>query len=356
VLLKGLKFVCLGAAGALFATSLYAESHDHGSHPKVGLEYRAGISHDDGKLQETTGVDASSSTMISTDVVKLTAEGEAAEHVSYMFSYDALNSAVHLANARLQLHDMLGLTIGRVKANQGGWHVKDFYGEYNAVEGNNAFGYGSQAMPFSTWSDSISLHVALAGELTVQLVDDVMCDGSSATCVYKNTTNKGPAATIEWMGNFAGWMPLVQLASYDLNNSMAYSVGVKGGVAGLGLMLNYTADNRKNNLTDETDAHSQIDVHVDYSLGSWQPWLAYHAYDNKQGGTDVKANGAMTDMSDNISAITLGVKCNAVGEGYVPYLALVQSSGTWFKDGTGAVDSTETRSGMAIKAGVTGQF
>jgi hypothetical protein len=373
VLLKGSKLTMIGAAGMVLAAgAAQAEG------PKFGLEYRAGLTYDDGKIHETKGADAedSSFTEIEAESAKVTATGEAAKDVTYRFRYNALNSAVEHANTRLQFNKMMGFTVGRTKVNQGGWHAKDSWNEYNNTEsrcgdqgatniqceGDFAFAYAN-SQAFKAFDDVVALHLALAGELSVQFLNDV----DPGKYGY---SNKGPAATIEWVGNFNGWMPLVQISSYERNKSQAFSVGVKGNAAGLGLALGYNLDNRKMKTGDETNTHTGIDVHVDYAVGGWTPWVAFHSFDVKQGGTDADTNSSPTPLTeaqilageklahssnvdDNGQAIAVGVQCNALGDGYIPYASIISSSGKYAEAGTG---DEETRNGLALKVGVMGKF
>lgn len=366
MLLKGLRVVLLGASGFAIATAAFAEG------PKVGIEYRAGVTYDDGGFEETDDVDAQSETEIAVEYLNLTAEGEAAKHVKYMFSYSTTHNELELGNATLMLGDMFSVLVGRDKTAQGGWHGMDHYMEYTDLHSAAASAYVSGAKPFETFEDMVALNVNLAGTLTLQLVDDVKMEttttvddsGNETVTVTgnayaKNDSNKGPAGILQWQGDFNGWMPLVQIGSYDLNNSQYYSIGIKGKVAGLGLMLNYLQDTRKNHSVDrddpETDTISQIDVAFDYSFGGWTPYLAYNTFDYKQGGTDSDINTDTRNFDDNAQSISVGVVCNAVGSGYEPYLAIMSDSAD-VQDPKKAEGEAETRSNITAKLGVRGHF
>lgn len=361
MLLRGMKLTIVGT-GLLLAVSANAQS------PKFGFEYRAGLTYNDGNLEKTTGNDAQTSTDIELEFANITAEGEAAKNVNYAFSYDMLASHLDIGNVTMKFNDMMSFYAGRGKVAQGGWHHKDHYTEYNNVESAFGFGYSMNA-PVNTYADSLGLQLNLAGLLSINAYNDVGVmdeDGDGVVSDEEkeasehngsgshNDGHKSQLFTIEWMGNFNGWMPLVQLMSYDLNNSMAISAGVKGNVAGLGLLVNYTTDSRSDG-DDEKTVYSQIDFHASYALSGFTPWLAFHQFAAKQPDTDSKINLGKDDLSDNAQLISLGVNCTSCGNGYVPYLSINSNSAKYAKDFSDA-SKEETKSGLEIKAGVMGKF
>ncbi len=63
---------------------------------------------------------------------------------------------------------MMNIHVGRAKANIGGWHHKDHYGEYNDVESAYAFGYSMNSPIGSDYAvDSLGLQLNLAGVLSI---------------------------------------------------------------------------------------------------------------------------------------------------------------------------------------------
>ena len=366
MLYRGMKLSVVGT-GMVLAASAFAE----GQSPKVGFEYRAGITYDDGKLQETDDVDAKSTTDIDLEYADIVVEGAAAPNVNYRFAYSLVGSEIAAGVVDYKFNDMVAFNIGYDTAIQGGWNFKDSCTTYAHTEGPAACAYSA---PLSGAVNYAGVSLALAGTLKIAAMNDVANasvaknedekrDGineSGSSAGYKNEDQDTQAVAIEWTGNFDGWMPLVQLLNYDRSNSMAISLGVKGEVAGLSLMANYITDNRKNFVTDpkdgEIDNHTAIDVHVGYAVAGFTPWLAYHQMNVKQGGTDAKTNSMNTETgeyewNDQAQSISVGVNCTAISTAYVPYLTVNSQSGKWME-----ADKEETKSNMVIKAGVMGKF
>ena len=379
MLVKVVKLTLLSVVGVAFATSALA---DHHGGPKLGVQYRAGLTYMDNGLDDVSGstTDPTSETSIDLEAAKVVATGMAAKDVNYTFRYNAISNAIELANAVWMHSGMLSIEFGRDKINQGGWTNLD--AGYDTITPGNFY---EQHMAFAAFSDVVAFHLALAGKLTLQLTNDVKADTTTTSTTTngvtttttvsnsgsKNTKSRGPATILQWVGNFSGWMPLVQVASYDLNNSVYFVVGLKGKVAGLGLVIDYINDSRKyferqnGALTrkDVTDTHTGVNFWVDYAVGGFTPFLEYNMYDVKQGtdsgiaartsDPDGNAAGNTGNWEDNGQAYSVGAICNHFSRGYEPYLAVTQKQGTFFK---GATNSTEDLSELMVKLGVRGEF
>ncbi len=161
-------------------------------------------------------------------------------------------------------------------------------------------------------------------------------------------------------------MPVVQIGSYDLNQSMYYSFGIKGDMAGLGFHANYLMDNRvvtlrngsgvKEDHKDFKNAMTAIDLHVNYSVGSWMPYLEFRTFDSKEDSDyEVKANTNSGSLTDNGQVLALGVACKALGKGYTPFVQLASSSGDFYEDNNITAKS-EARSGSQLRMGIVGDI
>jgi len=379
VLFKGIKLVILGIASLALVSQAMAQDATLAA-PKFGFDYRAGLTYDDHGIEDYDGAadDPSATTNIDLEVARLSATGEAAKNVTYKFRYNLLSNKVEVGMVKLKHSDMISFSAGRMKVNQGGYNVKKE--AYNNVSPGSEYNH---SMPFEKYSDMFGLHFNLLGTLTVQILDDVQHERTTnddgavlSDNGFKNDKAKGPAMTVEWMGDFDGWKPLVQLSSYDLNKSMYFVLGVQGKAAGLGLSLDYIMDNRTNHQyaddgttrtgEDAKNVLTGINAEVNYAMADFTPWVEYHSYANKQGDNkdagmeDQEGNVAVaTSMAsesdywdDNGTSISVGTNCNAMGQGYTPYLAVVQQSGKFLK----ADGETETLSNLMVKLGVFGAF
>ena len=385
MLLKTLKWTIVGVAGLGFSAIALADGH--GSSVNLGFKYRAGLTYDDRGITDTQAnkdadKDPSSKTNIDLEYAKLTGWGEAAKNVKFGLQYNVKDSALEVAKLTYKHSGFMSIMVGRDQVHQGGYDFDAAGGHMGLVPSN----YYNSYVPFDRFTDMIELQFALAGELAIQFMDDITADtvttsttdanGDTTTTTTadpdsttKNEKNRNPAMTLQWSGNFNGWMPQVQIGSYDLNNSTYFGLGVKGKAAGVGVALDYINDSRfgvvrdgngNRTDTDDKNVHTAISLHLDYALSSWTPFLAFHTYDVKQGddlaagGEDLEGNPSGEEYSDNGQSISVGVTCNAMGAGYVPYLTLTQESGD-FDDSTEA-DKQESLTNMKIRVGVAGKF
>lgn len=211
------------------------------------------------------------------------------------------------------------------------------------------------------------------GTLSVQLRGD---DNTSNVHQDKQTFTP----SFQWQGNFSGFEPLVQFGMWDKNKSNYWSVSLKNenlAESGLAIGFDYAMYSQK--LASETNAHTLYHVGLHYenkkALGEFVPWLYYGAYDNKQGGTDAKANTytvavaadptatppvsavAATDFSkntsftDNSQTISFGVDMKH-RDNFMHYLAVDMTSGD-FQSSTG---KKEKLSDMRVRIGATASF
>lgn len=381
------RFKMLIAGAAMLACSL---ANAEGGNPKFGFQYRAGYTYNDHGIDDykANADDPSATSSIDLEFVRLWASGEAAKDVNYDLSYNLKTNMLNLAYAKWKQSDMVSLSIGQDKVNQGGYDTK--YTTYNTLLGNE---YDNQKA-FADYSPMVEVHLALAGQLTIQLLNDVQASSTTTTTTTtdpdtgeektttttiaesgtKNTKAKGPAATIEWQGDFSGWKPLVQIGSYDLNHSHYFALGVDGSVAGLRLILDVVSDMRTyfardaaGALTgeDATDNMMAYNFTAAYAVGGFTPWLEVHSYKNKQGdnkkipredadGNEMRTAGSSADWADNAMSYGIGAACNHFGEGYEPYLMVINETGKFMdsKGGTG----TENLSNLQVKVGVAGKF
>lgn len=350
-----LRFLCVTGA-SIFALSTVAKAQD--ATMKLGVEYHGAIIHDDhGTTKRTGGADPVKTTNITLLNAKLNAEGVATKDVDYRLRFNTLGG-LELAYVNLKLTPMVSILMGKYKARQAGFEGRD-YG-YDTIASSDYF----QFLPFGgMYKDMAQVQLAMDfGTIALQLIDDPI--GTF------NTANKQPAMVLEWLGSFGDWSPLVQVGSYNMNHNMYFAVGVKGGVAGLGLALDYINDSKaaKDAAGKEVkNVYNNINVGVDYKLAGFTPWLKMSMFNVVQAGTDAKENSTASaaamaaaaaagttipteNWDDNGQLIQVGANCTAFSTAYVPYGAVVMHSGKFM------TTKSESLSNMTLQVGIHGKF
>jgi len=366
VLVRFTKGLVLSALGCAVSASVFAADADH----KMGFEYRAGLNYNNNGLTKREGYTPKATSELSLDAANFYSQGMAAKDVDYRFRVNLLGvnergemSLVEYGYVNLKM-GMLSVLVGRNKTHQGGFEVRDF--GYDTLHASDYLG----VLPFRLYEDMAQVSMEVAGTLSLQLVNDVQAKttaagGSGYQTVYHNTAARQPAMIVEWIGNFGGFSPLVQIGSFDLNHDKFFSLGLQGAVAIAKFGLDYTMDNRQYDVGDKklTDTLTNVNLDVAIAAGIVDPFLKISMYNNKQaadsslGKEDAKANTFSAtggDFDDNGTRMTVGVVCNAISAGYRPYFSLSNHSGTFAKAATGT--EKESRADMEIAVGVHGKF
>ena len=234
-------------------------------------------------------------------------------------------------------------------------------------------------LAFADYTPMIALSMKVAGEVKLQLVNDVHGNKGDATDAHWNKTEH-PTWILGWMGQFGGIYPMVDIGSYDNNKSRYFDVGVKTAMAGLNATLDFHSDSEvfkgadaKGKAKGFTETKTGLALNVAYEMkGSMTPWFHYSSFDAKQptdkdaGLEDAKTNSYVAasgstpghyTWDDNGSVIGVGADFAFMGKGWTPYVAIVTQSGKFDKNlGKGAKVEEESKSEMNLKLGVLGEI
>jgi len=223
-------------------------------------------------------------------------------------------------------------------------------------------------------SAQLNYELADVGTLSLQLRED-----NNSSNVHQDKQTFTPS--FQFKGNFSGYEPLVQFGMWDKNKSNYWSVSLKNeNLQGTGLAFGFDYAMYSQKLASETNKHTLYNVGLSYNMGGFAPWLYYGAYDNKQGGTDAKANtyteavaadpnanppvaavaatnfASNTSFADNSQTISFGVDMiereYKDGKGFKHYLAVDMTSGDFQATG----GKKENLSDMRIRLGATASF
>lgn len=349
----------------------------------LGLEFRADYTYDNQGLTKTDTSDPVKTSTLTIPVAKLKFFGKANKEVSYSFRFNLLpgdttaNKILDYGFVTLSPMPIFGLSMGRIKVKQGGWEQID--AGYKVIEKSIYL----DNLPLNAYDSMLMFDFAVAGHIYLQAMNDVVKDttpSAPATDTYFqylakqrwNTTAKQPAMILSYEGQkFGPVAPLVQFASYDLNHSKYYDVGLKFDMANIAATLDWTNDVRSIMVKDKADPEK--DTGLDATVTSYvlnasylvpklvKPFLHYSMFNVKQPDnadyymTDVKGNTFTGKFDDNGNVIGVGTYFEMLGENYEPYFAIQQKSGKWFKSLLTS-DETEARSGMTISAGMIAGF
>ena len=396
---KILSVLTAGVLAFTFASVSFSQDKDKekgefkigGVEGKLGLEFRTEFNYDNDGLKKD---DATKTGKFSLARLRPVLSGKITPDVSFKLRYNMIKSTVvkdnntpqntlatvegggiDFAYADWKLASMFGVMFGKIQVGQGGWAAKQ--------PGATAFAYGTywtSYMPFAYFADGVQPYVNVdgIGKFSLQLVNDVVTT-STPTQGDWNTANKQPAYILEYAGDIGGIMPLVQVGRYDMVHSMYYVVGARAKLAGVDAAFDYVVDNRSDKAADENgkakdfvNTINSINLMGSYTVPKLiKPALFLSKFDVKQatgksavttnGVTavvekeDAKANTAGgTAFNDNNLQWCISANYLGVGDGWEPYIAILNNSGDFYKAATGT--EKESNSKMEIKLGVIGNF
>ncbi len=334
---------------------------------KIGAEFRAEMNRTDQGLQKTKGNTPDVLTSMQVQTLKVKIAGNLNKDTEYKFRFNLLNPTKSPLDYGYGLHwfsPTMGMGFGKMKVMQGGWDTQDdtFRDHWK--------GAYQEGKAYDTYDSMIAVHIKVAGEVRLQLLNDVTTAG-------RGEWNKSghPTFALGWMGKFGAISPIFDLGSYDNNKSRWTDIGVKAEMSGLLARLD---------LRDEVDSHKGEDsdgkaksfedkgqamtLYVNYNIkGTATPFVYYSTYTKKQyadssiGAEDSKVNSVDTDAAtgkktyhfdDNATVLSVGSNFAFLGERWVPYVALLSKSGK-FADPAG---KDETKTETQIRLGVCGEI
>lgn len=388
MLLKFARTLGVSVAGMALASSAFGADEVNVTtgaiSAKLGGEFRSELTYDNHGLDKAEGNDPDATSMISVQAANIKLHGKINNETDFGFRFNLLGNGAPLdyGYGTHWYGKTVGVSFGKMKVLQGGWDNAD--GSY-ATHTYTAYATG---MVFSEYKPMIAVNAKVAGDITLQLFDDVTtADGGE----WNKT--KHPTWALGWAGSFGPIMPLVNLGSYDNNKSRWIDVGVKTSMNGLAASLDFFNRNHVHKYPDPSDAEKNKEVadvgtgialNVAYELkGTATPWFHFSTWDVKQGSDDdlgledgktnaecsmVEGDGAaecaaMAAMvpggdgnhlfNDNASSWGIGANINML-KNWTPYLAIVSRGGKFVKAGT--ADEEESKSQMWVRLGVLGEI
>lgn len=342
--------ICALMGGSLHSVAAQADTAKSDFAPKVQANIRAEMLYQDNGLQKATGYTPPTTTELQSSALNFLLHGKVNPKTSYTLYLDALNNQ-HLIIGSLShwFNEQVGLSLGKMNLQIGGWDVAgfDFYNDH--VIGNYVYN-----LPFHPYQPMAAVHFRAAGEVTLQLFNDVVKD-SAANLARWNTAEHLTYA-LGWTGQFGMVAPKINYGSYDNNKSFWLDLGVKVKTGAICATFDYfhNSDSAKKPATatekakGEDTVKTAISLKVAYEMPKMAtPWFYYSMYDAKQPNKDIKFNTGMWD--DNSMTWGVGADLTMLGDNYTPFVAVVGNSGK-FQDPTDA-NKTETKSEMTIKLG-----
>lgn len=380
MLLKSMRIFGMSLAGLALANVATA-AEEAGTNvttgatsAKLGGEFRSEILYNNHGLEKTDDYTPKATTEIQVQAMNVKLHGNFNKDTEFGFRFNLLNPVKGPLDYGYGTHwfnKTMGFSLGKMKVMQGGWD--NWEGDYRA----HAVGVYFDNMVFDEFAPMAALHLKVAGDLRLQIVNDVSV--ASKTGEWNNSAH--PTWILGWMGEFGPIHPLVDIGSYDNNKSRYIDLGVKTSMNALAASVDVYNNSRAHKGADTdgkakevTDTATAITLNVSYEMkGAATPFLYFSTYSNKQaddkdnGSEDMKANEITTDAKtgavtynwdDNGNVWAVGSNLNMMGKGWNPYVAIVGKSGKFYKTSPvkAADDDSETKSEMWVRVGVLGEI
>ncbi len=337
----------------------------------VGGELRSEFDMDDHGLNKTAGYPDDKTTTLGVQWAALKLDGNLNKNTEYHFRFNLLNPSptnvllgpLNYGYGEHWFNGTVGFSIGKERVVQGGWDNMEsspldrWTGAYRGALAYYEFDY------------AVALHVKLAGELTLQILNDKTKGNSDPMLAGNVNQSEHPTFAVAWLGSQGPVAPMIDFGSYDNNKSMWYDAGVKVLLADIMARVDYHGAQIANWVEGPGDtkpkSHPNTNMAVtgmlSYEMKNVvKPWLYGSTFSVKEYPTDIKANlplasaDASPVFNDNKQTVALGVDLQMLGHGWTPYLAYVNTQGEFFKDATLTGDASGTENQLLL--GVLGQF
>ena len=346
---------------------------------RLGGEFRAEFINDNRRLYKHEGYSPSQASTFEVTNAYILLSGYISPDTEYGFRFDLLNatnSPLEFGYGTHWFTKSFGLSIGKERVLQGGWH------HLNQGYRTHADGLYARNLAFSDYAPAWGLHFKIQGLVTLQLVNDVVQDPIDVLDkAVANRWNKDqhPAWILAWLGDFGLVKPLLIFGSYDNNRSRYVDFGLRTGLNGINATLDYHNDRLSYRIPvgseesrvdqKETDVKTSYTVNLSYEFRNLvTPWVFYSYYDREQandpgaGLSDHQFNlskvvesipgGVGYTWDDNGAVWGLGVDVNLLGKNWNPFIAYTSTSGKFLKEPSGT--EGEMRTNALVKVGVLG--
>jgi hypothetical protein len=355
---------CLAATCLLTSASFAQESNvTVGSvAAKIGAEFRGEMIYDNKGFDAYDGFDPEATTSTDVTRMRILLGGKINPDVDFKFRFDMLSS--DLLQYGYGTYNMnagstkLGLSIGKMKVQQGGWDQK------NNAYSDHVQGYYKKHLAFSSYEPMVAFAADIAGKVTLQLVNDVTTDDGGEW-----NTKQHPTAVVGWYGDLGMFDPNIEYGSYDNNKSSWLGIGLQVKADALKGTFDYKGDRISNKVTEGTKARSKEDtatsltLKVAYTVKSVAtPWFYFSSYDKAQyedaasGKKDAKVNEAQFNadgkfvysVNDNAQVIGLGADLESFGKNWVPFIALTSTSAKFANPKDATKEEAKTATTLAL--------
>ncbi|HYX39191.1 MAG TPA: hypothetical protein VE954_39320 [Oligoflexus sp.] len=364
---------------------------------EIGAEYQVNVVNTNDGLNDKDLGKQTKTTTFNLKGAKLVFRGKLSEEISWTVLYKAKESELERFYLTNRVNENLEVTIGKQKIKTYGLHRKLTSGVTTPVI--------AAYLNSNPLKDKVALDITykLAGNLSLQLVDDYSKCASATTYTNNPTTNavtassstsctswnqgnaegivtnsketqtaqKQPAIALEWYGAFGEFSPLVQYAVYDLGKSSTASVGVRFKREALDAYLDYTMDTRNNKGVDpadptrfieKKDVYTGMVAYAEYKTGDYTPFVHVSTMGTDPytapGATDAAIVTAESNTAGSLNknelTVAVGTHYDAWGTFYRPFIDVTMSSGEFVdpSDATKKKDLTRTD----LVAGLIGKF
>jgi len=364
--------------------SVAAASHGFAAaEVEIGGEYQVNVTNTNDGLNDPKEVQQTS---LNLKGAKIALKGKLSDQITWNVLYKAKESELERYWLTNKVADNLDISIGKQKIK--------VYGLHRKLSSSTTAPITGAYLANNPLTDKMALEVTykLAGNFSLQLVEDYSkCSTSTATkadpttgdvtststtaCTSWNsgtptsTTQKQPAAAVEWYGAFGEFSPLVQYSVYDLGKSSSASVGLRYKTDVIDSYFDYTLDTRAakgksvaGEFEEQASKFEGVVVYGEYKLGTFTPYFHYSTLVSDlyeaEGATDVKKilgeSNAAGKLDNNETTFALGSHFENWGAYYRPFVHVAVSSGKFVEptDPTKQKDLSKTE----LVAGVIGKF
>lgn len=331
---------------------------------KISGEFRAEARYQDHGFKKLKDQSADKTTTVEVQTVKVKLSGKLDDKTEAKFRFNLYNAKSTPLDYGYLTHwctDTFGFSAGKMKVMQGGWDSID------SSFKDHWTGAYMDSRPFDTNDPMIAMHMKMAGQINVQVLNDVTT--KDKTGEWNDSAH--PTVALGWLGDLGSVAPIVELGSYDNNKSRWIDVGMKTDLSGLKLRVDLrdqligrkgTGDDGKAKL--EADKAQGATLLASYEIQDFgNPWIYFSNYDKKQYDVDVEGNLVTKDtdgkkfykFTDNGRVMGAGLDFTSFGKNWTPYLALIVSTAK-FIDPEISTDEVESKRQTQMRAGVLGEF
>lgn len=330
----------------------------------VGGEYHFAVDNtDDGLNPDSKQV---KETDFITRAAKVALRGKLTEDISWGVLYQLDTSKLERYWLNNKINENFDVSIGQQKIKVYGWHRKLSSSATSPVRG--------AILNSNPLTDKLSADFIykVAGTVSFSLVKDYY--DTSATCTTSGVgcsswngldVQKQPAFVFEWVGDFSGFQPLVQYASYDRGHSSTASLGLRFKSDVIDTYVDATMDTRNAKGTDPVSGkfedqdtkYTGIVFYGEYFAGKFTPYWHLSTLDVDQftlpGVAQPKTN-ADGKLDDNENLLSIGTFYDGYGALYRPYFGVAVTQGKYVDPNDATKKETRTKTDILL--GLTGKF